>query len=153
MMLAIADDKELHFLACDNQKNIERHLKRLHTKAEKPITSGRTAPLDSIEQELQQYFAGELFLFETPTCFSGTSFQKRVWAELLKIPYGQTKSYAEIALSLGKSKAYRAVAQANAANPLAIIVPCHRVIGSDGSLGGYAGGLSKKEWLLDRERA
>lgn len=114
------------------------------------FTQGKTAALQSIEEELQQYFAGKLARFCTPIYLKGTPFQQRVWAELQKIPVGQTCSYVDIAQALSTSA--RAIGGANRANSLAIIVPCHRVIYADGSLGGYNGGLSHKQWLLNHEK-
>ena len=101
--------------------------------------------------QLDAYFAGELTEFDLPLAPEGTPFQMRVWDELTKIPYGATASYGEIAARIGQPKAMRAVGVANGRNPLAIVIPCHRVIGSSGSLTGYGGGLDRKRWLLDLE--
>jgi methylated-DNA-[protein]-cysteine S-methyltransferase len=101
--------------------------------------------------QLDEYFNLKREVFDLELDLQGTGFQKRVWAELLKIPFGKTISYKELSVRLGDVKAIRAVAAANGANPVSIIVPCHRVIGSDGSLTGYAGGLWRKRWLLDFE--
>lgn len=101
--------------------------------------------------QLQEYFAGTRETFDFQLNPSGTEFQQKVWQELLKIPYGKTTSYLELSKKLGDVKAIRAVASANGKNPLWIVVPCHRVIGSDGSLTGYAGGLWRKQWLLEHE--
>jgi O-6-methylguanine DNA methyltransferase len=103
-------------------------------------------------RELEKYFAGELRHFTVPLDLRGTEFQMRCWQALLKIPYGETRSYAEQARTVGQPQAFRAVGMANHDNPIAIIVPCHRVIASDGKLGGYGGGLSLKRNLLDLER-
>lgn len=103
-------------------------------------------------RQLGEYFAGERKVFELPMDASGTEFQKRVWAQLCRIPYGETKSYSELAKSLQNDKATRAVGTANGRNPLSIIVPCHRVIASDGGLGGYSGGLENKAKLLELEK-
>ncbi len=103
-------------------------------------------------QELQEYFAGERRLFTVPLDLRGTGFQMRCWQALLKIPYGETRTYADQARAVGQPKAFRAVGMANHDNPVAIIVPCHRVIASDGTLGGYGGGLALKQKLLDLER-
>jgi len=103
--------------------------------------------------QLSAYFAGQRTVFEVVLRPAGTSFQRRVWAALCEIPYGETRSYGEIAASIGQRGAARAVGLANARNPIAVIVPCHRVIGADGSLAGYAGGLKAKRALLDLERA
>ncbi|APG60857.1 methylated-DNA--[protein]-cysteine S-methyltransferase [Christiangramia salexigens] len=107
--------------------------------------------LKSAAEQIDQYFRGDLKEFKLELNPQGTDFQKRVWQELLNIPYGQTNSYMELSKKLGDPKAIRAVASANGKNPLWIIIPCHRVIGSDGSLTGYAGGLHRKKWLLDLE--
>ncbi len=101
--------------------------------------------------QLQKYFAGNLTNFELKLNPSGTEFQQKVWEELAKIPFGKTLSYYELSEKIGNPKAIRAVAAANGKNPLWIVVPCHRVIGSDGSLTGYAGGLWRKKWLLEHE--
>ena len=101
--------------------------------------------------QLQDYFDGKRTTFTFPLNPSGTDFQKKVWDELLHIPFGKTCSYLELSKKLGDVKAIRAVASANGKNPLWIVVPCHRVIGSDGSLTGYAGGLWRKKWLLEHE--
>lgn len=101
--------------------------------------------------QLQEYFEGKRIQFELPLAPQGTDFQQKVWKELLKIHFGKTCSYLELSKKLGDVKAIRAVAAANGKNPLWIVVPCHRVIGSDGSLTGYAGGLWRKKWLLDHE--
>ena len=105
---------------------------------------------DAVTQ-LQEYFEGKRTDFHFNMNPDGTDFQKRVWKELLKIPFGKTASYQEVTNKLGDPKAIRAVANANGKNPLWIVVPCHRVIGSDGSLTGYAGGLWRKKWLLEHE--
>ncbi|MGE0587661.1 MAG: methylated-DNA--[protein]-cysteine S-methyltransferase [Cyclobacteriaceae bacterium] len=104
-------------------------------------------------QELEEYFAGSRKFFTVPLEADGTEFQKQVWSALLDIPYGRTISYAELATRLGNLKAIRAVGLANGQNPIAIIIPCHRVIGKDGSLVGYGGGLDNKLWLLKHEGA
>ena len=108
--------------------------------------------LKDVRRELDRYFAGQLTNFSTPVAFSGTSFQKTVWQELRRIPYGETISYLELARRIDNLKAVRAVGTANGANPIAIIVPCHRVIGSNGSLTGFGGGLPTKRALLDLEK-
>jgi len=104
-----------------------------------------------VVEQLNAYFAGELHDFDLPTTMHGTEFQRRVWASLCEIPYGETISYGELARWVGNPKASRAVGLANGRNPVAIVVPCHRVIGADGSLTGYGGGLERKVWLLEHE--
>ncbi len=107
---------------------------------------------EQVIEELAEYFAGERTVFTVPTAARGDAFQQRVWALLLEIPFGQTRSYGDLARDLGDPTLAREVGVANARNPIGIIVPCHRVIGSDGSLTGYAGGLERKRYLLDLER-
>lgn len=107
--------------------------------------------LCSVEAQLREYFAGERRRFELPLDFIGTAFQKKVWAALLTIPFGETRSYAQIAAQIGSPVAVRAVGAANGRNPISIVVPCHRVIGSNGSLTGFAGGIANKRYLLDHE--
>ena len=102
-------------------------------------------------KQLDEYFNRKRTVFDLPLDLQGTEFQLRVWNELLKIPFDRTITYKELALKLGNLKAIRAVGTANGANPVSIIIPCHRVIGSDGSLTGYAGGLWRKKWLLEFE--
>ena len=104
------------------------------------------------KQELEEYFAGTRQTFDLPLAPKGTAFQQKVWAALREIPYGQTRSYGEIAAIVGNPKASRAVGMANNQNPISILIPCHRVIGKDGSLTGYGGGTEKKKWLLELEQ-
>lgn len=106
---------------------------------------------ENIKQQLDEYFAGKRKEFKVDELPEGTDFQRAVWAELLKIPYGQTRTYKEVAFAIGRPKAMRAVGNACNRNPLPIIIPCHRVLGSSGSLTGYAGGTDKKAWLLKFE--
>lgn len=113
----------------------------------------RNVLLQETSRQLQEYFAGRLREFKLPLDMRGTSFQKQVWSELEKIPYGQTRSYLQVAVAVGAPKAVRAVGAANGANPIPIIVPCHRVIGTGGKLTGYGGGLPLKQRLLELEGA
>ncbi len=115
------------------------------------ITSKIPSELEKAAIQLQEYFEGKRTHFTFLLHPSGTEFQKKVWQELLNIPFGKTCSYLELSKKLGDVKAIRAVAAANGKNPLWIVVPCHRVIGADGSLTGYAGGLWRKKWLLEHE--
>jgi methylated-DNA-[protein]-cysteine S-methyltransferase len=108
--------------------------------------------LNGVRRELDEYFAGRLRAFSTPLAFDGTPFQNQVWKQLCRIPYGETISYLDLAKRIDNPKAVRAVGMANGANPIAIIVPCHRVIGSNGSLTGFGGGLPVKKALLALER-
>jgi methylated-DNA-[protein]-cysteine S-methyltransferase len=110
------------------------------------------APFRDVIGQLEAYFAGARPAFDVPLAPAGTPFQRDAWMALRAIPYGQTRSYSEQAAALGRPRAIRAVGAANGRNPLAIVVPCHRVVGSGGSLTGYGGGLDRKRWLLDHER-
>ena len=112
----------------------------------------QSEPFATVAEQLSAYFAGELTQFDVPLTLHGTPFQQRVWALLQEIPYGKTATYGELATELGKPSASRAVGLANGRNPVGIIVPCHRVIGSTGDLTGYGGGLDRKRYLLDFER-
>ena len=117
-----------------------------------PLEAGAAPP--AIRDAIERYFAGELTALEDiPWATAGTEFQRSVWAALTTIPVGQTLSYAGLANRIGRPKAMRAVGLANGSNPVALVVPCHRVIGADGSLTGYGGGLHRKQWLLDHEGA
>jgi len=119
--------------------------------ASEEITAIIPEVLEDAVYQLQEYFEGKRKVFNLQLNPEGTEFQQRVWKALLDIPFGKTNSYLELSKTLGDVKAIRAVAAANGKNPLWIIVPCHRVIGSDGSLTGYAGGLHRKKWLLEHE--
>ncbi|MGE3314047.1 MAG: methylated-DNA--[protein]-cysteine S-methyltransferase [Planctomycetaceae bacterium] len=106
-----------------------------------------------IRAQLAEYFAGTRQSFDVPLRLDGTPFQKRVWQELVNIPFGSTITYAELARRIGRPTASRAVGHANGRNPVSILIPCHRVVATDGKLTGYAGGISRKKWLIDLERA
>ncbi len=110
------------------------------------------AALGAARMQLTEYFAGERSAFDLPLAPEGTSFQRKVWSALCEIPYGETISYGELARRIGQPTAARAVGLANGSNPLPIVVPCHRVIGADGSLTGFGGGIERKRWLLTHEK-
>jgi len=151
-MLAGASDAGICLLEFVDRRMIETQLERIQRLFGARLVPGTSPHLDRLADELGRYFAGDLFEFEVPLDLRGTDFQKRVWSVLRTIAYGRTRSYAEQARVLGDPKAIRAVARANGDNPIAIVVPCHRVVGADGSLTGYGGGLWRKQWLLDHER-
>ncbi|AEK74861.1 methylated-DNA--protein-cysteine methyltransferase [Rickettsia conorii subsp. heilongjiangensis] len=151
-MLAISDEKLLYLLEFVDRRGLEREIERLRIKTESAIIPGSTEPILMIEEDLQLYFNGTLQKFNTPIWLLGSPFQKMVWQELINIPYGETRSYLNQAKALGKPNSYRAVANANGMNQLAIIVPCHRIINSNGKLGGYSRGLHRKKWLIEHER-
>jgi methylated-DNA-[protein]-cysteine S-methyltransferase len=119
-----------------------------HDETEAPTGDG---PFDAVREQLDAYFAGGLESFDLALAPHGTPFQQRVWDELTRIPFGETISYSELARRLGDPKLVRAVGLANGRNPISIVIPCHRVIGADGSLVGYGGGLERKRWLLEHE--
>lgn len=119
---------------------------------ESPASDDFPEVLSECKSQLEEYFSGERKQFSLKLNPQGTDFQKSVWNELNEIPYGQTISYLDLSKRIGNTKSIRAVAAANGKNPIWIIIPCHRVIGSDGSLVGYAGGLSRKAWLLNHEQ-
>ena len=148
-MLAIKTEKGLCMLEFLDGKSTEKQVKELESLGD--ILEKEDVFFEQLERELNDYFEGNLTQFTIPFDFIGTDFQKKVWNELVKIPFGETKSYKEQAIAVGDLLAIRAVANANGKNKIAILVPCHRVIGSDGSLTGYAGGKKRKQFLLELE--
>lgn len=153
IMIAVSDDKGIYLLEFADIPSLERKLERLRFKARSAIIPGNTLHSETIRLELQSYFAGTLREFKTPIHLSGTPFQKVAWEALMGIPYGDTRSYRAQAASIGKEGAYRAVANANGANQIAIVIPCHRIIHSNGDIGGYAAGTARKQWLINHERS
>lgn len=152
-MIAVADENVLYFLGFEDYLGLKLPVETMAKRLALKIKLGTTPVLAYIERELASYFAGELKEFKTPLTLQGTSFQQQTWQELQKIPYGQTCSYAAVAAALGKPSASRAIGRANGANQCAIIVPCHRVINANGTLGGYASGIERKQWLLEHEKS
>jgi methylated-DNA-[protein]-cysteine S-methyltransferase len=140
----VASDKGLAAVLWENDDP-----RRVRLGALKPGSDNRF--LNEAEKQLKAYFAGRLKKFTVPLDFKGTDFQKSVWAALLTIPFGETRSYGEIARQIGRPEASRAVGAANGRNPISIITPCHRVLGSNGRLTGFAGGLEAKDHLLRHE--
>lgn len=151
-MLAIADEAGIHVLDFVNRRGLEKEIGRLRARNKSVIVPGKHHALDQAAREIGEYYAGKRRVFTLPLAARGTPFQNSVWQQLLAIPSGQTRSYADIARAIGQPSAVRAVARANGDNYRAIVIPCHRVIGSDGTLTGYGGGLARKQWLLDHER-
>lgn len=151
-MIAISDEEKLYLLEFVDRRGLEREVEHLIQKTKSAVVPGPTQPIRLIEKELGLYFEGKLKEFKTPLFYLGSPFQKRVWEELRKIPYGETCSYSNIAKAVKKPSAFRAVAQANGANQIAIVVPCHRVININGELGGYGGGIVRKQWLIHHEK-
>ena len=151
-MIAIADDHALHVLEFLERNALATEVKKLRKATGSAIMFGRCRPIDRIESELTLYFAGETSAFETRLAPLGTPFERQVWDKLREIPAGSTASYSGLAVGMGKPAAVRAVGRANGANPIAIVIPCHRVVGAGGELTGYGGGLWRKRWLLEHER-
>ena len=151
-MVACATDQGICLLEFSDRKMLETELKHLVTSLKSSIVQGDNKYFKPLTDQLNLYFQGKLQNFDLPLHLIGTSFQKQVWEVLLQIPYGTTSSYAKQAQLLNKPTATRAVANANGMNKIAIIIPCHRVIGSDGSLTGYGGGLWRKQKLLELEK-
>ena len=151
-MLAIADETHLHMLEFGERKKLQEHAERYRRQFNATVLPGETRALKLIRKEVADYFAGRSLTFTSRIAAAGTEFQNQVWDELRRVPPGLTRSYQEMAQRIGRPSAVRAVANANRLNRCAIILPCHRVIGADGQLTGYAGGLWRKQWLLDHER-
>ncbi|HEY0596595.1 methylated-DNA--[protein]-cysteine S-methyltransferase [Sphingopyxis sp.] len=141
----VAKDSGLVAILWENDKPDRVRLGAVSEKADHPV-------LVETERQLGEYFAGERRTFDVPLSFSGSDFQRSVWSALLTIPFGETRSYGEIAHQVGKPSASRAVGAANGRNPISIIAPCHRVVGSTGKLTGFAGGLEAKRFLLELEQ-
>lgn len=151
-MVACATDKGVCLLEFSDRKGLETELKQLAKYHNANIVQGQNKYFKQLKEELDAYFEGRLKEFKVPLDISGTDFQKQIWQALVEIPYGTTSSYLRQAEVLGKPSSVRAVANANGMNKIAIIIPCHRVVGSDGSLTGYAGGLWRKRKLIDLEK-
>ena len=151
-MIAVCDKRALHLLEFADRKALPTEMKRLRTAAKGSIGIGRFATHDQIAAELNAFFAKQNDQFATPLVLHGTPFTCDVWKILQTIPAGETRSYSAVAASMGAPQATRAVARANGANQIAIVIPCHRVIGAAGSLTGYGGGLWRKQYLIDIEK-
>ena len=150
-MIAVADDAALYLLEFENRVALTGELRRLERDFGL-IGLGSNPVLEMLVAQLEDYFAGASAGFQLPTVQHGTAFEETVWQALKQIPPGHTRSYGDIAEEIGQPEKSREVGRANGANEISIVVPCHRVIGSDGSLVGYGGGLWRKKWLLDHER-
>lgn len=150
-MIAVCDQTALHLLEFADRKALPAELQRLRKLTKGSIGVGRTSITAQLEAELAAYFAGECYDFTVPLVLHGTTFTKDVWTALRQIPAGQTRSYSAVAQSLGAPNATRAVARANGANQIALIIPCHRVVGANGALTGYGGGLWRKQKLIEIE--
>jgi AraC family transcriptional regulator of adaptative response/methylated-DNA-[protein]-cysteine methyltransferase len=152
-MVTICDATQLHLLEFPERKGLAREVQRLFQFSKGQLGFGRFDFTDLVQAQLTEFFGGQRPKFDLPLALHGTDFSKTVWHALQDIPAGQTRSYAQLAQSIARPTAMRAVARANGANQIAIVVPCHRVIGADGTLTGYAGGLWRKQKLIELERA
>jgi len=152
-IITIASDTALYLLEFVARKELALEIMRLKEKTGAEIIPGSTDLIVSIENEISAYFAGNLKSFRTPFNMLGTNFQREVWTQLVRIPFGSRCSYLDIATAIGKPSSCRAVAGAIGCNQLALIIPCHRIIQSNGQMGGYAGGITRKKWLLQFEKA
>ena len=151
-MFACATEKGLCLLEFTNRKMLETEFKDLSKRLNAVILPGKNTHLDQTEVQLKEYFEGNRKNFSIPLHTPGTAFQNKVWETLQTIPYGETLSYEQMAIKTGNPKAVRAVGTANGFNRISVIIPCHRVIGKNGHLTGYGGGLERKKWLLDFEK-
>lgn len=151
-MTIIADEATVYLLQFTDNEDLPHKIAGLLSRATATVEPGSTPAINALAYELDLYFEGKLRTFTTPVAHLGTPFSVRVWQALQNIPYQQTCSYRCLATTVGNPRAYRAVARANAVNPLAIVVPCHRAINTNGNLGGYNGGIERKAWLIDHEK-
>ncbi|MBK7642316.1 MAG: methylated-DNA--[protein]-cysteine S-methyltransferase [Planctomycetes bacterium] len=151
-LLLGADSDGLRLVEFAVEQRLAREIAELRESLGAVLVQSRNAHLAAAEKQLGQYFAGERERFELELAPIGTDFERRVWSELRRIPFGQTRAYAEVAARIGRAGAQRAVGTANGRNRLAIVIPCHRVIRGDGTLSGYGGGVARKRWLLEHEQ-
>jgi len=152
LLLAGAVEGGICLLEYTDRRMLERNYATVRQRFERPLLPVNHAHIEALQAELDQYFAGQLTAFSVPLVPQGTPFQETVWAELRQIPHGETIAYDDLARRIGQPTAMRAVARANGQNRISILIPCHRVIGKDGSLTGYGGGLWRKRLLLELER-
>ncbi|MEM7051574.1 MAG: methylated-DNA--[protein]-cysteine S-methyltransferase [Acidobacteriota bacterium] len=150
-MVALADDDRLYLLEFADRAVLQSQIRRLVRLTGRQHRPGDSPVFDRLSKELEEYFGGRRRTFSVPLAMPGTAFQRSVWEQLLAIPPGRTSTYGEIARHLGKPQATRAVGKANGDNRLTILVPCHRLVGQNGSLTGYGGGLWRKRFLLEHE--
>ena len=151
-LLAGATDEGVCLLEFTDRRMLEAQMKALHKWFRLPAVPGTNRHLERLRKELSAYFAGKLRSFSVPLVYPGSPFQMRVWQQLLKVPYGETRSYHDLACAVGNPKAVRAVGRTNGLNRIAIVIPCHRIVNKNGDLGGYGGGLRRKQFLLNLEQ-
>lgn len=150
-MIAGGTDNGICLLEFSDRDVLGKEIQSISRSLDAEVSDGKSKHFPLLEKELSEYFKGTLKKFTVPVVMKGTDFQNSAWKTLLKIPYGKTWSYKQEAEKLGRPKSVRAVANANGHNRISIIIPCHRVIGSNGTLTGYGGGLWRKKWLLEHE--
>ncbi len=151
-MLAGATEEGICLLEFTDRRMLETQIKRLRKYLKAELLPGESPFFDPLKKELEEYFEGQRKEFSIPLVTPGSEFQRKVWEVLKEIPYGKTRSYKDQAIAVGNLKAIRAVATANGDNRIAILIPCHRVIGSDGQMTGYGGGIWRKQWMIEMER-
>jgi AraC family transcriptional regulator of adaptative response/methylated-DNA-[protein]-cysteine methyltransferase len=152
IMIAGAVNEGICLLEFSDRRMLNAEYKDLARYFNASIEEGENSHFKTLLNQLKEYFEGSRKVFSLPLVTPGTDFQQAVWKELMNIPYGTTRSYLEQSIALGKPDSIRAVANANGMNRISIIIPCHRVIGSDGHMTGYGGGIKRKKWLLDHEK-
>jgi len=152
-MMAVADDQAVYLLEFWDRRMLETQFAILEKRIGAVFFPGSNGPLEQLQEEVERYFQGKVTRFLTPIHTPGTDHQRQVWSALLEVPYGQTLSYGQLAAKIGRPTSTRPVARAVGANRLAIVIPCHRIVGHDGQLTGYGGGLWRKRHLLNLERA
>lgn len=151
-MIAGATDEAICLLEFTDRRMLEAQFATVKKLFSSPAVMGTNKHLEKLQTEIAKYFDGSLREFTVPLVYPGTSFQKRVWEKLLSVPYGETRSYQDLAKSLGDAGATRAVGRANGLNRIGILIPCHRIVNKNGDLGGYGGGLRRKQFLLNLEQ-
>lgn len=151
-MIVCATDFGICALIFEDENRSKSVVEEISKSIEANIVNDKNKHLTQVEKELNEYFEGKRKEFSVALDLQGTDFRKLVWNQLLKVPYGEARSYKDQAIAMNKLTAIRAIASANGANKIEIIVPCHRIIGTNGNLTGYAGGLDRKKWLLDLEK-
>ncbi len=151
-MVALGNSHGIHLLEFVDRRTLEKEISELRKHIRSVVVPGTNAHLEKLSEELRRYFDGTSLKFTVPLIMAGSPFEKDIWMLLRTIPPGETRSYAEMARELGRPTASRAVGRANGRNPLALVIPCHRVIRADGTLCGYGGGVWRKQWLLEHER-
>ena len=151
-MVAAASDEGICLLEFTEGRTLESDYGNLTSIFNTRVKRGSNSHIRNLKKQLKEYFRGKRKEFDLPLVIEGTKFQKDIWDDLLKIPFGETSTYLKQAETVGKPGALRAVGHANASNKIAIVIPCHRVIGHDGTLVGYGGGLQRKKWLLEHEK-